>query len=342
MATLAPPVRARDRTHVSRRFVVVLLGGLVIAAVAFRALSSGRVGWVQTFLIVFGSLVISALPFVAVGALAAAAIGVFVPVGMLERLTRLPRPLQLPAAGLAGVAFPICECGSVPVARRLMLRGLPPSAAITFMLAAPIVNPVVMASTFVAFRGRAPLSVMVLGRFGLGLLVAMAVGWVLGRRSPDELLRSGRPDEHQHDHEPVELGRPEARWRSFFVHLVNDFLFMGRYLVLGATVAAVVQTFLPQTFIGRLAAVPILDAVVLMGIAAILSLCSESDAFIAASFTQFGPASQLAFLVFGPMFDLKLGAMYAGTFRRHVVRSIVVTAGIVTLVGTMWLRVVSG
>ena len=94
---------------------------------------------------------------------------------------------------------------------------------------------------------------------------------------------------------------------------------MGRYLVLGATVAAFVQTFLPQTFIGRLAAVPILDAVLLMGIAAILSLCSESDAFIAASFSQFGPASQLAFLVFGPMFDLKLFWLYGLIFRRRFV-----------------------
>jgi uncharacterized membrane protein YraQ (UPF0718 family) len=90
------------------------------------------------------------------------------------------------------------------------------------------------------------------------------------------------------------------------------------------------------------ASVPILDAAILMGVAAILSLCSESDAFIAASFTQFGPASQLAFLVFGPMVDLKLGAMYAGTFRRDVLRAIVVTAGLVTLVATMWIRVLSG
>lgn len=338
MATLPHHARAEDRAGLSAASAVALVGTFVLLAVAIRVLGPGRVGWVQTFMIVFGSLLISALPFVAVGALAAAAVGVFVPVGVLERLTELPRPLQLPAAGLAGVAFPICECGSVPIARRLMLRGLSPSAAITFMLAAPVVNPVVVASTFVAYRGRGPLLVMVLGRFALGLLVAMAVGWVLGGRSKEELLRTVEGAEREH----VSLGKPEPRWRSFFVHLGNDFLFMGRYLLLGATVAALVQTFLPQAIIGRVASVPILDAALLMGVAAILSLCSESDAFIAASFTQFGAASQLAFLVFGPMVDLKLAAMYAGTFRRDVLRAIVVTAGVVTLVATMWVRVVSG
>jgi uncharacterized membrane protein YraQ (UPF0718 family) len=243
----------------------------------------------------------------------------------------------LPAAGLAGIAFPICECGSVPVARRLMSKGLLPSAAITFMLAAPVVNPVVIASTYVAFRGRPALWTMVLGRFGLGLLVAIAVGWALGGRSREELLRSSSVEP-----EPMELERPEPRWRSFFVHLGNDFLFMGRFLLLGATVAALVQTFLPQSIVTRVAGVPILDAAVMMGLAFVLSLCSESDAFIAASFVQFSPSAQLAFLVFGPMVDFKLGALYAGTFRRGVLRTIVLVAAGATLVGVLWIRVVSG
>src|SRR5919206_269388 len=100
---------------------------------------------------------------------------------------------------------------------------------------------------------------------------------------------------------------------------------MGRFLLLGATLAALVQTFLPQSVIGGVAGVPILSVVVMMGLAIVLSLCSESDAFIAASFVQFGVAAQLAFLVFGPMVDFKLGALYTGTFRRPVVRAILVT-----------------
>lgn len=322
----------------TRGWIVGLVAGVLVFAVAIRLASPGRVAWLQAAIIVFGSLVIQALPFVLVGALAAAAIEVFVPLGTLEKLTLLPRPLQLPAAALAGIAFPICECGSVPVARRLAAKGLMPSAAITFMLAAPVVNPVVIASTFVAYRGRGPLWTMVGGRFALGLLTAIVVGWVLGGRTKDELMKPDGPD----GAEQVEFGRPEPRWRTFFVHLGNDFLFMGRFLLLGATVAAVVQTFLPQEIVTSLARVPFLSILVMMALAGLLSLCSESDAFIAASFVQFGPGAQLAFLVFGPMVDLKLAAIYAGTFRKGVTRAICLTTALVVFGAALWVTVIAG
>jgi hypothetical protein len=331
--------RPLDRPASARLWLVLALAAPAVALLA-RLAGAGATPWLQTFSLVFGSLVISALPFVAIGAAAAAAISVFVPIGTLERIGRLPRALQLPAAGLAGVALPICECGSVPIARRLMIRGLSPSASITFMLAAPIVNPVVIVSTFVAFQGRGPVVAVVAGRFVLGLVTAIAVGWVLGRRRTGEILRD-RPAEAR---EPLRLEAPEPRWRTFFVHAAEDFAFMARYLLIGASIAALVQTFLPQGVIAGLAAVPILDTIALMLFAVILSLCSESDAFIAASLggLGFGPSSQLAFLVFGPMVDLKLGAMYAGTFTAVTVRVIVVAAAAVTLVATMWIRVVTG
>jgi uncharacterized membrane protein YraQ (UPF0718 family) len=119
---------------------------------------------------------------------------------------------------------------------------------------------------------------------------------------------------------------------------------MAKYLLIGASIAALVQTFLPQGLIAGLAAVPVIDTVGLMLFAVILSLCSESDAFIAASLggLGFGTSAQLAFLVFGPMVDLKLGAMYAGTFTAPTVRAIVAAAATVTLVGTLWIRVVTG
>ena len=146
MADVAASHPTRNATV---RTAAVIVAALAIAAFLLRVLEPGRIAWIQASLIVFGSLVVQAMPFVLLGALASAAIEVFVPVTALERLAGLPRALQLPAAAMAGVAFPICECGSVPVARRLAARGLTPSAAITFMLAAPVLNPVVIASTFV-------------------------------------------------------------------------------------------------------------------------------------------------------------------------------------------------
>jgi uncharacterized membrane protein YraQ (UPF0718 family) len=340
MAQLTAPVTtAGPRRVADRRTVVGVAAMLVAVALVVSVADPGRIAWVRTFFLIFGSLLIQALPFVMLGAFAAALVEVFVPIGTFEKLGLLPRPLQLPAAALAGLAFPICECGSVPVARRLMQRGLMPSAAVTFMLAAPVLNPVVIASTFVAFRGRSTLWTMVGGRFLLGMLVAIAVGWVVGNRSKEQLLRPNPEEEHEH---LLELGRPEARWRRFFVHLGNDFLFMGRYLLLGATIAAAIQTFLPTSVLTGVAARPVISVLAMMALAAALSLCSESDAFVAASFVQFGPAAQLGFLVFGPMVDMKLVALYAGTFRRGFARTVVVVAAVATLVGALWVGVAFG
>lgn len=322
----------------SRRTMLIVIGGLAAVAILVRVAEPERVAWLQNFLIVFGSLLVEATPFIMLGAFVSATIEVFVPSSTFAKLGRLPRPLQLPAAALAGIAFPVCECGSVPVARRLAQKGLAPSAAVTFMLAAPILNPVVVASTFVAYRGRDSLWTMVLGRMGLGFLVAVAVGWVIGATRKEDLLRA-RPDDDDMD---SEAGDDESRWTRFASHLTGDFLFMGRFLVLGAAIAAAVQTFVPQTIVGKVANLPVLSLVAMMALAFLMSLCSESDAFVAASFTQFGPAAQLAFLVCGPMIDLKLGALYAGTYSKGFLRTVVVTVVAVTLVGTLWLQVVFG
>jgi hypothetical protein len=160
------------------------------------------------------------------------------------------------------------------------------------------------------------------------MLVAIAVGWVIGDRSKDELLK---PNPEEVDEHLLELGRPEARWRRFFVHLGNDFLFMGRYLLLGATIAAAIQTFLPTSLLTGLAERQVVSILAMMALAAALSLCSESDAFVAASFVQFGPSAML-----------KLVSLYAGTFRRGFARTVVLVAAAATLVGALWVGVAFG
>lgn len=332
MATVAQAPRRLEAWHPA----LLAVAALAAIGVALRLLDPGRIAGLQNFFLIFGSLLIEAVPFVLLGAVVSAAIEVFVPSRAFERLARLPRPLQLPAAGMAGIAFPVCECGSVPVARRLAAKGVSPAAAVTFMLAAPILNPVVIASTVIAYRGRETLWPMVLGRAGLGLLAAMAVGWVVGGRSGEGLLKPRAEDHEMHMH-----GR-ETRVSAFFGHLAGDFTFMARFLVLGATVAAALQTFIPQDVIGGVARTPVVSLVALMGLAFLLSLCSESDAFVAASFVQFGVGAQLAFLVFGPMVDTKLGILYSATFTRGFFRTVVLVVGAVTLAGTLWIEVLFG
>src|SRR3954468_579196 len=157
---------------------------------------------VTTLGVIFTSIVIEALPFILLGAIVSAAIAVFVPDRAFARLARLPRALQVPGAAVAGVGFPVCECGSVPVARRLLARGMDPAAGIAFMLAAPILNPIVLASTWVAYQGRGRALEMTAARAGLGLLVAMAAALLIARRSPDGVLRAdATPVESAHKHD---------------------------------------------------------------------------------------------------------------------------------------------
>jgi uncharacterized protein len=314
--------------------------GLVAFAAGLYVFEPTRIAGIQNFFLVFGSLLIEAVPFIFLGALVSAAIEVLVPPSVFEKLTSLPRPLQLPAAGLAGAAFPVCECGSVPVARRLILKGLMPSAAVTFMLAAPVLNPIVIASTAVAYRGRDVFWPMVLGRAGLGLLVAMAVGYVVSDETKEQLLRH-RPDKQRSPHQDHEYGH-ENRTERFFGHLSADFVFMGRFLVIGALVAAALQTFVPQSIVGGVARTPVVNILAMMVLAFVLSLCSESDAFVAASFVQFGVGAQLAFLVFGPMVDTKLGILYGATFRQGFFRTVVVVVTATTLVGCLWIEMAFG
>jgi uncharacterized membrane protein YraQ (UPF0718 family) len=117
---------------------------------------------------------------------------------------------------------------------------------------------------------------------------------------------------------------------------------MGRFLILGAAVAAALQTLMPQTVLGSLASAPVVDLIAMMVLAFLLSLCSESDAFIAASFVQFGPGAQLAFLVFGPMVDTKLGFLYAGAFSARFFRHVLIVVTALTLAGALWFQVAFG
>jgi uncharacterized membrane protein YraQ (UPF0718 family) len=333
LRTTTPGTPATERT----RSWIYVLGMLVLAALVARFADPIRIGWLRNLLVVFGSLLVEAMPFIMFGAAVSAAIEVFVPISTFAKIGRLPRALQAPAAAAAGMAFPVCECGSVPVARRLAAKGLAPSAAVTFMLAAPIVNPVVVASTFVAYRGRSDLWVMVIGRFTLGFVVAMTVGWVVGRVRAGELLRAR--DEGTEAHEVRE---DEPRWARFFGHLTGDIIFMARFLIVGAAIAAAVQTFVPQSIVDRVASLPVLSLVAMMALAFLMSLCSESDAFVAASFVSFGPAAQLAFLVSGPMVDAKLSALYVGTYERGFLRVVILAVWATTLVATMWVQVAFG
>lgn len=311
MAVSAPPV-AGQRVD---RVVGWALAGAVLLLLAGRVAGATDFAAAQTFTIIFTAIVVEALPFVLLGAVASSAIEVYVSDNALSRITRLPSALQLPAAALGGFAFPVCECGSVPVARRLIRRGMHPSAGVAFMLASPVLNPIVLLSTWVAYSPRGFGTQMVAGRALLGLLVAMVAGWTLGGDGIDKLLRS---ETASRGPDAVSLPRVE-RLSRFFTHLTADFFFMGKFLIVGAALSAGFQTLLPQSLVSGVARTVVVGTLALMAIAFVSSLCSEADAFVAVSFSQFTLGSQLAFLLFGPILDFKLTFLYGAAFKKRFI-----------------------
>jgi uncharacterized membrane protein YraQ (UPF0718 family) len=278
---------------------------------------------------VFLGLFIEAVPFLLLGVVVSSLLHLFVGEDLLTRLTpRHPLPATLGGA-LLGLIFPVCECGVVPVSRRLMQKGAPISLGVAFLLAAPVINPVVILSTWVAFGGDWRI---VAWRVGLTLLIAVAIGLVFAtHRAPGTLLRGdatagdaccGPP--HPHAHGSADVG---ARLRQVVWHSGAEFVEMSRFLILGALLAAAMQTFVPRAALLELGATPVTSVLVMLGLAVVLSVCSTVDAFLALAFASaFSTGSVLAFLVFGPMIDIKSTLMFLGVFRRRAVAVIVLLA----------------
>lgn len=328
---MASPSATLAGRPLSRSAVGVVLAAVLALALAARLSGLTDAAGVETFVLIFTSIVVEALPFVLLGAAVSALIEVYVSEGSFRRLAGMPVALQLPGAALSGLAFPVCECGSVPVARRLIAKGIHPAAGLAFMLASPIVNPIVLFSTVVAYRGRGIALEMVLGRAGLGLLLAFVAGWALGSERPGELLRARPDDEDDHVDQAS-----EGRLSDFAEHLAADFFYMGRFIIVGAALAAALQTLIPQSLVSGVARTPVIGALALMAIAFVLSLCSEADAFVAVSFTSFPLGAQLAFLVFGPVVDAKLSFLYGATFRKRFVLRLILVAVPIVLAGSLW------
>jgi uncharacterized membrane protein YraQ (UPF0718 family) len=334
---------------------MVGLAAVVTAVVSLSLATLGSPGGLlagasdraATFATVFLGIFIEAAPFLLLGTLASGLVEVYVNQDQLHRL--IPRdPIRGAVAGaMLGLFFPVCECGVVPLTRRLFHKGLPLSVGVTFLLAAPVFNPIVIASTLAAFGAG---SVFWL-RMGLTLLIAMATGLVFAvERQPQRLLQpaawapmaggSGQPASAE---APVAasttLVAAPTRGQNLaraLVIAVDEFFEMGRYLVVGALLAALLQTVVPQTALLGLSAGPVISVVTLIALAVVLSICSTVDAFIALSFAgTFTTGSVIAFLVFGPMVDIKSTLMFLGVFKRRTVAYLVLLPLMMTIVLTV-------
>ncbi|MFE5581708.1 permease [Kitasatospora sp. NPDC056531] len=304
--------RPSDVLRLVARIVVTLAFGsfaLAIVGTAGLLVVPDLLGWLeqpalQAWGTVLAAVVIQGLPFLLLGTVVSAAIGALVPDRVLSRVLPRNPALAVPVAGAAGAVLPGCECASVPVAGSLIRRGVAPAAALAFLLSAPAVNPVVLVATSIAFPGHPE---MVLARLLTSLATSMIMGWLWLRLGRTEWLRL-------RDRPPGEDGH--GRWAAFTRALQHDFLHAGGFLVLGAAAAATFNIAVPPSLLETFAGTPWLAVPLLGVLAVVLSICSEADAFVAASLSGFSPTARLAFMVVGPMVDLKLIALQTGTFGR--------------------------
>jgi uncharacterized membrane protein YraQ (UPF0718 family) len=281
---------------------------------------------------IFISILIEALPFIVIGVFMSAAIQVFVTEQMIVKILPKNRFLSVIGASLLGAIFPGCECGIVPVTKRLVEKGVPLYAGIAFMLTGPIINPVVLFSTYVAFGNDWS---MVFYRFGLALIVSILVGIVLSLFYKDnQLLHDHNDHNHDHGHEQS----LKNKIYSIFTHAIDEFFSVGKFLILGSFIASAMQTFVPTSVLLSLGQNKVTSILVMMGLAFLLSLCSEADAFIASSFrSTFSRSSLIAFLVFGAMVDIKNLLMMFGTFKPRFVMFVTFCIFVFVLIGALFI-----
>ncbi|MBD2868070.1 permease [Paenibacillus arenilitoris] len=299
----------------------------------------------QSFKILFISIILEAFPFILLGVLFSALLQVFVTDELIRKFTPKNPVAGVLFGALLGIAFPLCECGMIPVVRRLIRKGMPAYIGIVYLLAGPIVNPIVYTSTFTAFRTTPE---MAYSRMGLAFAVSVVIGLLLYafmKKSPLKaapafhvLPHRGHGHNHDHDHDHGSLGKGfRGRVASVLSHASDEFFDMGKYLIFGALLTAIIQTVIERSALESFADQPLLAYLFMMAFAFILSICSTSDAFIASSLSgmfDFGPL--LAFLVFGPMIDLKNTLMLLSTFRVKFVLALIALTAVLTFIGA-WL-----
>ena len=308
---------------------------------------------------IFQGLLIEAIPFLLLGVTIAGLARWLVPQSAWVK--RLPRnPLLAPIVGaLLGFALPACECGNVPVARRLLASGAPLGTGFGFLFAAPVLNPIVLASTWAAFPDK---TWLLWARPAGAFCIALALSALLGLIPESRLLQSALLEERRLSQPLSSLGllerrtglvgagpvRPETQAESTTLvpqellhHSTREFLSLLTLLVIGSALAAVVQTWLPRSWLLALGSAPTLSILALMLLALVVSVCSSVDAFLALGFAaQVTPGALLAFLLLGPVVDLKLAGLFTVLLTPRAIAMTALSASLMVLLIGQWVNLV--
>lgn len=296
----------------------------------------------NTFTIVLSAILMEALAFNILGSVVSGIIEMYISNEQMQKFIPKNQFLALVSGAGLGLIFPVCECGVVAVVRRLIKKGLPLPIAISYMVATPIINPIVMISTIVATKLDWRI---VIGRPVMGIIAAVAIGFLAGKIGGKESLfkseKSGKLHSHEWEEDDqecipnVECAENQTqKIMGVFQYASDDFFEIGKYLIIGATLAALLQSLVPREILNSISMNPILSILGMMLLAFVLSICSEADAFVARSFVQFSASAKLAFLVLGPMLDIKLVFMFFATFKKKLVLTLVIIMPIIVFILT--------
>lgn len=272
------------------------------------------------FSIIFSSIVIEALPFILIGAVLSSFMQVYISNNIFNKIISKNKLLGSIQAGIIGVFLPVCECATVPITKGLLGKNVPINVSITYMLAAPIVNPLVILSTYYAFDGNIK---VVLLRVGIGFGVAVIAGLIMLCLSEgNNILR----EDKVLDLEGrclcgcSEIDDDSSKPIRLLKHTSIEFYEIGKYFIIGATLASLFQTFVPRESIFYFENSTVLSIIILMVFSFLISLCSEADAFVASTFmNRFSLGSITGFLIIGPMIDLKNTIMLFSVFKKSFV-----------------------
>ncbi|WP_138493777.1 permease [Paenibacillus pinistramenti] len=292
---------------------------------------------------IFLSMIMEAIPFVLLGVIVSGVIQIYLKEQTISKIMPKNRLLAaLFGCGL-GLCFPACECGIVPITNRLLRKGVPLQAGIAFMLTGPIINPVVLFATYIAFGSDWRMAAI---RAGAAIAVAFVTAVVLSLLFPSIPFRNGALTLNEGEEQAaaaceMQASEPRRMTRGrelmrVMEHAVEEFFSVGKYLVIGAFIAASMQTFLPTSALLHLGSNPVAASLVMIVLAFVMSLCSEADAFIASSFrSTFSTGALSAFLVFGPMIDIKNTLMLLGVFKGRFVAVLIALVAVCTLLSSL-------
>lgn len=289
----------------------------------------------------FLGIFIEAVPFLLLGTLTSGLIEAFIRPQDVVRYLPKNRLLSVVGGAFMGIVFPVCECGVVPVVRRLFRKGLPMSVGVTFLLAAPFMNPIVFASTYIAFG----FGTVFIARFLITAIVAISVGLIFAVNSkpgdvllPISLLDGSEVDSITPSRPTMKQGLSQAMSIA-----TNEFFEMGRFLVMGCILAAAMQTLVNQSDLAIIGQGPVISVIVMQIFAFVLSVCSTIDSFLALAFVNtFSIGSIIAFLSFGPMVDIKSTMMFIGVFKKRAVLYLIILPFLMNLLAGVLINLQGG